>query len=201
MRLCDLCDIQLGYTARSRLERATSGGRLAIQLGDLSPEGRIDVDSLSRFALPSVHGRYLVGAGDVLFRSRGERNTATAVGERLHEPALALLPLVILRPDARVVEPRFLAWAINQPPAQRQLADAARGTNIRMIPRSSLDHLDLDVPAIATQRAIVEASHLAEREAELATQLVARRRQLVDLALLDLVRQSRTTFARERKIQ
>ena len=62
--------------------------------------------------------RYLVGAGDVLFRSRSESNTASALADRFCEPALAMLPLYILRSNPRVVMPEFVAWAINQPRAQ-----------------------------------------------------------------------------------
>lgn len=54
---------------------------------------------------------------DVVFHSRGEQNTATVLDERLREPALAALPLMVLRPNRNVVSPEYLAWAINQSPA------------------------------------------------------------------------------------
>ncbi|EXL08884.1 restriction endonuclease subunit S [Aquamicrobium defluvii] len=183
MRLADACTIHTGYTARGRLEPTVAGGVLAIQLRDISPEGLVDPERLTRVQLEDVADRYFVRAGDIVFRSRGERNTASALDERLKEPALAVLPLMVLRPNLDVVTPEFLAWAINQPPAQRHFDVAARGTNIRMIPRSSLDDLELDVPDIGTQRRIVAVDALAERERELSQLAAVTRRKMISLLL------------------
>ena len=185
MRLADTCTIHTGYTARGRLEPLAAGGVLAIQLRDISPEGRIDPERLARVQLEDLADRYFVRAGDVVFRSRGDRNTASALDDRLQEPALAVLPLMVLRPNLDVVTPEYLAWAINQPPAQRHFDAAARGTNIRMIPRSSLDDLDLDVPDIETQEKIVAVDALAERERALSQLAAETRRQMMSLILVE----------------
>lgn len=182
--LADLCSVQTGYTARSRLEPAMKGV-LAIQLRDISPAGLIDSEHLTRIQLEDPADRYLVRPGDVVFRSRGERNTACAIDSRLNEPALAMLPLIILRPKRDLVTPAFLAWAINQAPAQRHFDAAARGTNIRMIPRTGLDNLDINVPDIDTQDRIVALSALAERELELATEAAETRCLMLSLLLIE----------------
>lgn len=185
MRLADVCIIHTGYTARGRLEPMAAGGVLAIQLRDISSEGHIDPERLARVQLEDLADRYFVRAGDVVFRSRGDRNTASALDERLQEPALAVLPLMVLRPNVEVVTPEYLAWAINQPPAQRHFDATARGTNIRMIPRSSLDHLELDVPDIETQQKIVAVDALAERERALSQLAAETRRQMISLLLVE----------------
>lgn len=198
MRLADACTIHTGYTARGRLEPAAVGGVLAIQLRDISPEGIVDPERLTRIQLEGLAERYFVRTGDVVFRSRGERNTASALDERLQEPALAVLPLMVLRPKRDVVTPEYLAWAINQPPAQRHFDSAARGTNIRMIPRSSLDDLELDVPDIELQEKIVAVDGLAEREREL-TQLAAdTRRKMISLLLVERANSMRPKTRQER---
>lgn len=198
MRLADACTIHTGYTARGRLEPVAAGGVLAIQLRDISPEGIVDPERLTRVQLDGLADRYFVRTGDVVFRSRGERNTASALDERLQEPALAVLPLMVLRPKRDVVTPEYLAWAINQPPAQRHFDSAARGTNIRMIPRSSLDDLELDVPDIETQGKIVVVDALAEREREL-TQLAAdTRRKMISLLLVERANSMRPKTRQER---
>ena len=198
MRLGDACTIHTGDTARARLEPSTAGGVLAIQLRDISPDGLVDPERLTRVQLDGLADRYFVHAGDVVFRSRGERNTASALDERLREPALAVLPLMVLRPKRDVVTPEYLAWAINQPPAQRHFDNAARGTNIRMIPRSSLDDLELDVPDIETQRKIVAIDVLAERERELSLTAAEARRKLMSLILVDRANSMRPIAGQER---
>lgn len=200
MRLGDACDIHTGYTARGRLEPTVAGGVLAIQLRDIPASGLIDPALLARVQLDEPAHRYLVRAGDVVFRSRGERNTASALDERLREPALAVLPLIVLRPRRDVVTPEYLAWAINQPPAQRHFDSAARGTNIRMIPRSSLDDLELDVPDLETQTKIVAVDNLAERELGLSIAAAESRRRLTGLFLVERANSRRPPDAgKERK--
>jgi hypothetical protein len=199
MRLDDACTIHTGYTARGRLEPAAAGGVLAIQLRDISPDGLVDPERLTRVQLDGLADRYFVRAGDVVFRSRGERNTASALDQRLGEPALAVLPLIVLRPKRDVVTPEYLAWAINQPPAQRHFDSAARGTNIRMIPRSSLDDLALDVPDLETQKKIVAVDGLAERERELSLIAAELRRKLMSLILVDRANNMRPDAGQERK--
>lgn len=198
MRLGNVCTVYTGYTARGRLEPASIGGALAIQLRDVSPDGRIDPDRLTRVLLNDPAERYFVQAGDVVFRSRGERNTATSLNERFREPALAVLPLMVLRPKRGVVTPEYLAWAINQRPAQRHFDNAARGTNIRMIPRSSLDDLELDVPDLETQRKIIAVDALAERERELSLSAAEIRRTMMSLILLERSSGTRPTGKHER---
>ena len=184
MLLPNICEIRSGYTARGRLEVAQSGGVLAIQLGDVSPEGGVQVEHLTRLQIEVPPDRYFVRAGDVLFRSRGEKTTAAAIPQEFPEAALAFLPLIVLRPQHGSLLPEYLAWTINQAPAQRHLEASARGTSMRMIPRSAFDDLNIDVPDLHAQRLIVETAELAGRERELASEIADKRHQLVHAALV-----------------
>lgn len=181
--LAHLCDIQIGHTARSRLDPASGDGVPAVQLRDTRPEGGMAGNPMVHYRMEPVPDRYWARAGDVLFRSRGDKNTATALGPDFTSPAVAVMPLVILRPKAGQIEPAYLAWVINQPSAQRHFDECARGTGIRMIPIGCLSSLEIPVPDLATQRAIAEVDQLAAREHELATHLAAKRRQLTAFAL------------------
>jgi restriction endonuclease S subunit len=198
MLLPDVCTIHSGYTARGRLEGTDDGGVLTIQLGDISADGIIHPERLTRVQLEGLPDRYFVRAGDVVFRSRGERNTASVLDNRLREPALAVLPLLVLRPKIDVVMPEFLAWAINQPPAQRHFDLAARGTNIRMIPRSSLDDLNLEIPDIGTQEKIVAIDALAEQERALALLVAETRRKMLSMILVERANRLRPATRQER---
>ena len=186
VRLRDICTIQIGYTARRRIRRAAQDGVLTVQLRDVPPNDSVDPARLARLQVGAVPERYLVGAGDVLFRSRSESNTASALDDRFREPALAMLPLYILRPNIRVVVPEFVAWAINQPCAQRHFDRFARGTNMRMIPRAVLTGLEIALPGIEVQRRVVALDALAQRERSLSIRAAEQRRRLVARLLGDL---------------
>ena len=199
MRLSDVCTIHSGFTARGKLESVDIGGVPTIQLRDISAEGAVDPARLARASLEGATERYFVKAGDVVFRSRGERTTACALDRRFVEPAVAVLPLIVLRPKRDMVLPEFLAWAINQPAAQRHFDEAAYGTSIRMVPRSSLDDLEIDIPDIATQRKVVAIDALAERERQLSILAAERRRRLTSMILADRVKCMCPNGGRERK--
>lgn len=179
MRLRDICTIQTGHTARRGLHPVGAGeGVPVIRLRDVWAGAATEPDRLERVRADGIAARYLVASGDVLFRSRGDQNTATALDERFREPAIALHPLFILRPKPRTVLPEFLAWAINHPAAQRQFDRVARGTNMRMVLRPGLERLQVPVPSIQTQQRIVAVDALAFRERTLSIRAADRRRLL-----------------------
>ena len=190
MRLTNIGSIQMGYTQRSRIGRVQSGGIPALQLGDLSGAESVRSEALARYPLADIAPRYLVRSGDVLFRSRGERNLAVALGRDFGEPAVALSPIIVIRPRVGLMAPDYLAWAINQPPAQRYFDRTARGTRLRMVPKSSLDGLEIDVPDLETQHRIVAIDCLAERERALSVLAAEKRRELISLVLVDRARGS-----------
>ena len=186
VRLCDICNVQIGYTARHRIGRAKQDGTLTVQLRDVPPSGSVDPAGLTRLHVEVVPERYLVSPGDVLFRSRSESNTACALDDRFQEPALAMLPLFILRPNRDIVLAEFLAWAINQPRAQRHFDRFARGTNMRMIPRAALTDLEVTLPGLDVQRSVVALDALARRERTLSIRAAEERRWLYARILEDL---------------
>jgi hypothetical protein len=196
--LSQICSILTGYTARGRLDPAEHGGVLALQLRDILPGGSIASDSLTRIQIDGVPERYLVRAGDVVFRSRGERNTAAVVDESIIEPAMVVLPLMILRPNTQLLSGAYLAWAINQEPAQRYFEVAAQGTSLRMVSRSSLEALTIAVPDFQTQQRILQIDALAERERELAQQLNLKRHEMIHRVLIEHAQEQRSINGNER---
>ena len=183
MRLAELSDIHSGYTARGRLDPLPEGGVPALQLRDVGTEGEAPGPDFQRYDLNKLSERCFVRGGEVVFRSRGEPNTAAAIPDPLPEPVVVVVPLVIIRPDRDRVHPEYLAWAINQPDAQRRLGAEAQGTSLRMIPMAALEDLDIAVPDLQTQRRIVELDALARQEGQLLRRLAALRGQLVSAIL------------------
>jgi|TARA_R100000005_G_scaffold96162_1_gene81130 hypothetical protein len=183
VKLESICDIQMGYTAKRGLQAVEVGGVPIIQLRDFADDGTIDPEALMAIQVEDADDRYLVGAGDVLFRSRGTRNTATALGSEFKWKALAVLPVVVLRANRETVLPEYLAWALNQPGAQRYFDTEAQGTSMRMISKSSLASFELALPDLAMQQSVVSASVLAEEERRLMIELSDKRFALATACL------------------
>ena len=198
MTLSRICTIQTGFTARGRLDPAEHGNILALQLRDVTSGGAIVFNNLTLIHLDPVPEKYLVRTGDVVFRSRGERTTAAVIDASFPAPALAVLPLMILRPDPQVLSGAYLAWVINQEPAQRHFEESAQGTSLRMVPRSSLENLKIAVPSLETQQRILQLDALAERERDLAEQLTLKRHELIRRLLVERARKRPKASGMER---
>jgi len=113
--------------------------------------------------------RYEVRPGDVVFMSRGSRNLAWAIAE---VPERTIVPvsfyLLRLKPE---VEARYLAWYLNQAPAQTAIDQIRTGAGTPIVQRAGFERLEVVVPPPETQRAIGDLGELQAREAELRTRL------------------------------
>lgn len=184
VQLRHLCHLSSGYTTTRRLEPAPADGLPAIQLGDIHGNDPIKAETLYRYRFEArPPDRYLVHGGEVLFKSRGDPSIAAVVSDPLGEPAVAILPLLILRPRQELIRGDYLAWAVNQPDAQRRLNREAQGTSLRMVPKAVLERLDVPLPDLDTQRRIAAIHALARQEDRLLHTLAHRRQQHTGLML------------------
>jgi hypothetical protein len=173
--ISEVCDVLPGYAARGKLEVADAGGVQGVQLRDVTPLGEIEFGTVSAYALSGNLDRYRLAQGDVVFRSRGEWTTAAAIMELPADPLIAIMPVFILRPKAPGLDPRYLAWAINEPAGQRSLDEKAQGGGLRMVAKSALETLEIALPDMQTQQRIIELAHLARQERDLLQALSSKR--------------------------
>lgn len=196
MKLREIAAIQIGYQHREKghpIHMGSTGTHWIIQIKDLDLEERFKSevierggsvpyvwpDSLYQVTLTGDAERYLVSKGDVLFLSRGQRTCAVPVLETL-ENTVASYYFYILRPDTDRVDSEYLAWFINQPTTQAGLERLQRGSHIKIIPKSAFEALEVILPPLATQRAIVELERLRQQEAYIMNRLVQARKRLIN---------------------
>jgi restriction endonuclease S subunit len=87
------------------------------------------------------------------------------------------------------VMPEYLAWYINQAPAQEYFhTNARRGTHMPLIPLSAFSGLTVEVPDRETQKKIVELSGLMEKEKRLLNELQIKRALLISAISLKAIR-------------
>lgn len=160
--LQELVDIQMGHSFRAGLEPDPSGAVAVIQMKDLGEDTLVGLTSLDRVAM-DIRPSQQVLEGDIIIRSRGDRSTCAMVGA---DPGNAVVaaPLLRLRvTDGRVL-PSYLNWYINQPLAQAHLAKHAEGSYVKMISKTALESLEVDMPPLERQRDIVELADLSARQ-------------------------------------
>ncbi len=182
--LKEIAAIRSGYLFRGKIEPDADGQYQVVQIGDVSSQPGLSFSGvgLTRTQLPDVKPSQLLARGDVLFVSRGPRKHAVAIVEPLAQ-AIATSQFFILRP-AETVLPEYLAWYINQAPAQRYINEHSTGSAVTLINLEALKLLPIETPPLATQQRIVRIEALAQRERELVAAIQNRRRALIEAALL-----------------
>ena len=112
----------------------------------------------------------LLRESDVLVQTRGTSYRSAIVPEGI--PALAAAgSLFVLRPDTSIIDPRFLVLFFNLPATQAALRKIATGTHILNIRREELAALEVPVPPLRDQRALIALGELFNRSFELEQRL------------------------------
>lgn len=182
--LSEICQIQLGYSFRSKLERSTADNCFkVIQMKDINENGALDTADLFEVEIKYVKQGFLVNKGDILFKSRGNINNAALIGEEIGK-VIAAAPLMVLKIKRHNLLPEYLMWYINQPTAQKQLESKAGGTSVRMINIADLGDLVVDVPPLDAQKKIVAFAELIKKEEAILKELSNKRKKLYDAVLM-----------------
>lgn len=163
-QLKDIAIFRAGYPFRGRMPEASDGDAHVIQMKDVNPELGVAWEKLTRTELTGRKQPEWLKPGDILFVARGFRNFALYLDD-LPGPTV-LSPHffhITLKPGAGVL-PAFLAWQINQEPAQQQLRASAEGSNLPSIRRAVLEALPVMIPLLEKQEKIVALDRTWRRE-------------------------------------
>lgn len=188
--LKDIADIRAGYSFRGRIN-PTSGGRYrVVQIKDLDLGGVFQTGELLQTDLPDVKPNHLLRRGDVLFVARGERKRAVVI-EEIAPNTIFGSQFFNCRSKSGI-DPTYLAWFLNQKPAQRYFEEHSRGSNVQIITKDALGRLLVTVPPLAIQQRIAEVYRLNQLEMKLFAEIQAKRNQLVETTLLRSLNQYET---------
>lgn len=180
--LAALGPIRRGYVPPSwgteKRRQSHGAPRLALQAGDIAPDGTVAWAALPRVTPAFDASRYQIREGNVLIPLRSARPTAV-VARDVPPDVIAMGHWVIVSPEPGVADPDYLAWYINHPTTAARLSGLMQGTNLRFLSISALRDFEVELPPLDLQRRIARVHALAERVAELERQLAAARKQLI----------------------
>lgn len=155
---------------------------------DINKRSLLEMENLSRVSgiLPKPH--HFVTAGNILFVVKGVNNYAVCIQEQLSK-TIAAAHFFVIRIDRDDVLPEYVAWYINQPPAQAFLQERSKGTIGPSIDIGTLSELDVPLPFLEVQRKVIRIQELLRREQELTEHIQAKRDQLVKTVLLKTIQE------------
>lgn len=175
-RLAEAAEISAGHPLRAGVDELLPGDVGVIQIRNVDPDTGVDWKSVPRVELPPARRIEFLNPGDVIFSTRGTHTYAVALGA-VPFPAVCSPHFFVLRVQRGAIEPRFLAWQINQPAAQEYLQREATGSHILNIRREVIERLEIVIPSLARQAAIVAFADDVTREKRLLSALIENRQQ------------------------
>ena len=189
--LCDslgaVATISGGYPFRGAVDDLQHGDVAVVQMRNVDAETGVSWEDVQRIALPSKRAPTFLATGDIIFTTRGTRNFALVLNEI---PGLAVCSphfFVIRARNLHQIAPAFLAWQINQRPAQEYFQREATGSHILNIRREVIENLPVAIPPVATQHIIVALANAARAERAALTRLIDNRNQQLEAIALGLV--------------
>ena len=185
MTLAEVAEIAAGHPLRLGVDEFQAGDTGVIQMRNVDPEAGVDWASVSRIELPPARRIEFLRPGDVIFSTRGARTYAIAL-DAAPFPAVCSPHFFVLRLRVPDIEPRFLAWQINQTPAQDYLKREATGSHILNIRREVIERLELVIPSRARQAAIVAFAEDAALEKRLLSALIENRQHQMNALAAEL---------------
>lgn len=188
VKVKSLATVQTGYSFRARLDIDEGGDLSVIQMKDLLSDNTVECGNLLKISMPEVKDHHLVRKGDLVFRSRGLLTSSAIVPG---DPGLAVVaaPLLKIRvKDTRKVLPEYLNWFLSQRDAQAFFASQATGTAQRMIGKEVIEDLDVFLPPLSKQKAIVQLVALSERETSLLSVISEKKAQYVSTLLMQVAK-------------
>nr|WP_239029793.1 restriction endonuclease subunit S [Novacetimonas pomaceti] len=187
--LGSIVEVSLGYPFRTGIKAIPGATTAVVQMRDTSCTDGIDWPSCVRTELPGKREPDWLKPGDILFPTRGNLSCATLVDETIGDiQAVAAPHFFVLRLRKTGVLPAYVAWWLNQEPAQRHLEQQAQSSGIvRNVSRAVLDTIPIAIPPLPHQQQITELAQAMRREAQLLHQLMQSNQQIMTGLARDLM--------------
>jgi hypothetical protein len=176
VKLSQIAIINAGYPFRGKIHEEPGSGVMAVQMKDVSLTEGIRWSDCLEAGLPGKRQPDCLTQGNILVAARGSHNYAVLVDDSLAftgKQAVAAPHFFVISLKKKGVLPEFMAWLLNQPPAQRYFEQNAEGTLTKSIRRSVLEDTPVLVPPLAKQQAIVAMTNTLREEHKLMQKLVA----------------------------
>jgi restriction endonuclease S subunit len=138
--------------------------------------------------LPNKEGlaKHFLETGDVLLVAKGASHFAVMY-EGSVRPAVASSTFLVLKNlELNRLDSAFLVWHLNHPTTQKMLESGARGTSISSISKKTLGEMEMNVPSLQQQQAVVKLSKLKQKETNLLKEIQILKHKIFNKKLMKI---------------
>jgi len=172
MKIYDICKIRMGYAFRSGIQKSDSGNMSVIQPKDISDSGLLQEEDVYQVDIDSINSGHTLAPKDVLLSNRG-RFASTVYSGQFGAACIASGSIMILTvKEKSAVLPEYLALYFNSKSGKRQFDRFNETTTIPFVSRVNLEKIDIPVPTLKKQQAMIELEHSKQCYEQLTTRKV-----------------------------
>ncbi|MCC7634400.1 restriction endonuclease subunit S [Stenotrophomonas rhizophila] len=175
--LGDLASIRQGHPFRGAIAAVADGPVQVIQLKNLAVAGLQEREALLRTALRPRKAPHWVQDQDVLMAARGNHPMAMLLRDPPQFTVCSPHLYVLRVGNPELLLPAFLAWQLNQRPAQAYLRQQAAGSRQQSLRKVVVAQLPLQVPPLAQQQRVIAIARAAQAERQCLEALIHNRQQ------------------------
>ena len=146
------------FRGKAVTKKAPSGNTGNISVVNISNIGDYEIDYAGLEHLQEEERKvfsYLLQEGDVLLPARGTA-IRTAVFHQQSYPCIASSNLIVIRPDAKILDSTYLKIFLDSPIGNKLISGAQQGTRVMNISYRDLKVLEVPIPPLDTQKAVVK---------------------------------------------
>lgn len=162
VQLSQLVEFVPAYPFRGSIKHIPESSIRVIQMKDTFEDKRINWEDMTRCNLEGKRSPNWVQHDDIIVELRGKRNYAQHI-TMPPEKVVVSPHFALLRPKSKDILPTFLAWQLNQTPAQNYFLKTAEGSVQLSLRKSILESVFIKMPPISAQKEVV-GLHLAIRK-------------------------------------
>jgi restriction endonuclease S subunit len=181
-----IASIQTGVFARPVKE----GQIVYLQSKHFTENGILKSTLYPDLKTENISEKHLLQNGDIIFAAKGTKNFA-ALYESKNQPAVASTSFFVIRLNEEFhdkILPEYLTWYLNLESSQHFLKSQAVGSSIVSISKSVIDELELSIPDLNTQKAIMTISQLRNSERKIQMQIDLLREKQIQQQILNALK-------------
>jgi len=122
---------------------------------------------------------HVLNSGDILFVSKG-RDFFAVVYDGKFLPAVASTTFLVLQVRVDTALPDYVTWFLNHPQTQSILWSFAKGSAIPSISKTILEQIEIPIPELSKQKAILELYNLQMKEKRIHKQIGKLRQEYIN---------------------
>jgi len=183
IKIFDIAIIQTGIYAKPD----PVGEVLYIMGRHFDLDKKIDPAIQPELQLNEKTKKHLLRTGDILVASKGH-DLFSAVFHSMKYPAVASSMFIILKlHDPQIILPEYLAWHLNHPKTQKILSGSSKGTALRSITIDIIGNLEIPIPPLQKQIALLNAMSLLAKETQLKAKIESLTNSIIQHQLLSAI--------------